>query len=88
MIFRSLYIYIIFDEYKSKNIVFKKKTNKLFFDRISIIAQFLQIFSDNKMDFMIGIEQELLFFMNPSVIEKNKVFFDGFFKYPQYILIF
>lgn len=25
------------------------------------------------MDFMIGIEQELLFFMNPSVIEKNKV---------------
>lgn len=40
------------------------------------------------MDFMIGIEQELLFFMNPSVIEKNKVFFDGFFKYPYYILIF
>lgn len=34
------------------------------------------------MDFMIGIEQELLFFMNLSVIEKNKVFFDGFFKYP------
>lgn len=58
----------MFDEYKNKNFVSKKKRrtrSRLFFDRISIILyDFYRFyrFSNDKIDFLIGIEQELLYF--------------------------
>lgn len=75
MILRSLYDQ--FDEYKNKNIVFKKKkrTSRLFFERISITLlhnsyRYSQII---KWILWLKLSKGCFFFMNPSVIEENKV---------------